>query len=65
MADSWPLGPEHLAMLNGVKETGPVFMPLLQKCKDCGLDVQNEIDTLQHQLDHATAIKRNFFPDQP
>lgn len=62
---SYPLTQDHYHALNGVLETVNQAMPIMQKCLDCGLPVQGEIDTLKQRAQFATDVKRNFFPELP
>lgn len=65
MNSSFPLDESHLNMVNEVLNTEPMLKPLLQKCKECGLPVDDLIDTVNWQMDHARKIKANFFPNHP
>lgn len=60
-----PLNAEHLERLNKVLESCAETKEYLEKCVDCGLDVDQEQVANAQQEAIAQAIKRNFFPNQP
>lgn len=62
---SFPLTQDHYHAMNGVLETVHQALPIMEKCVNCGLPVQGDIETLQQRAQFATDVKRNFFPELP
>jgi hypothetical protein len=65
MNGSWPLTENDLQGINAVLGTEQMLRPLLNKCKECGLPCDDEIATLDHQIQHCQQLKSKFFPDKP
>jgi hypothetical protein len=65
MTGSWPLTDQHLAMLDGVLATENPFRDYLNKCKECEMNVDDELYALQTQCDWCRKVKAKFFPQAP
>lgn len=65
MSGSLPLDESHLQAANALLEIERTAMPVLEKCKACGVPVDNEIDTIRERAEFARKVKSHFFPDQP
>jgi len=59
---SQPLGQQHCTTLDCVLQRAVELKQLIAKCQDCGLDTSAATEEVQRQVDVASAIKRNFFP---
>jgi hypothetical protein len=62
---AFPLKQEDYQAMCAVGDICAQAIPVLEKCKDCGLPVDQEIQILKDRQKFAQAIKRNFFPDLP
>jgi hypothetical protein len=63
MSPSKPiLDDKHCDSCTEVLSRVPVIQSLLDKCKECGLDVTEFQQQLDSQKAMASAIKANFFP---
>jgi hypothetical protein len=64
MAVDSPLNNEHCKCIDDALEHIARTAELIRKCKDCGLDMGRAEQENQAQLELATRIKRNFFPNR-
>lgn len=64
-SSSFPLDQSHYDAMNGIQQIVAQAMPILQKCADCGLPVEGEMNVLREREAFAAAVKRNFFPELP
>jgi hypothetical protein len=64
MAANNPLSQDHLKYLNDVLRSIPQARDLANKCKDCGLPVDEFLSQLDEQQTMATKLKSNFFPNE-
>lgn len=60
-----PLDETHYHAMNQVLDIVSNALPILEKCKNCGLPVDVEIQTLKDRAQFAQSVKRNFFPEMP
>lgn len=60
-----PLTMEECAALNQVLQAIPDALEFARKLKDCGLDCERHIATLEAQQRLATRLKSKFFPECP
>lgn len=59
---SYPLDKRHLDKLNNVIQGCARTGELIERCKNCGLDVEQAERENNEQRRIAEGIKRNFFP---
>jgi len=62
---SFPLTDEHYQLMKAVRDIAAQTLPIMQKCTDCGLDVEAEKQVLAQRDKFASDILRNFFPNLP
>jgi hypothetical protein len=55
----------YCAMANDGLQSCAQTADFLSKCKDCGLEVGNEIAANERHKAFLEQFKKNFFPNQP
>ncbi len=63
--NSAPLTDEHCECLNQVLASISQTRELVQRCKNCGLDVSRAEEEINSQEDLAKKLKAEFFPNRP
>lgn len=59
-----PLNDDHCRCADTILQSAAITADLINKCRDCGLDVEEAQRQNDDQREFARKIKANFFPDR-
>ena len=63
--NEFELDPKHCDTCNQVIQSGSNLRGFLQKCKACGLNLDQLIEENERNMQFASVIKQQFFPSMP